>query len=185
MSRILIIDCGSTKVPLFKRVLNDFDQACEIVKLSEFDPASLSNYDGLIISGAPILVTEIDPTPYLAQFSFLRTYSKPVLGVCFGHQILGMTYNALAEKCKPARTNQQVLKEKDSFLFEGVTDFIFNQDHFEAITLPDGWEHLASSSICNNEAMQHPTKPLYGIKFHPETSGENGKRLLKNFCKSC
>ncbi|MFT7611436.1 MAG: GMP synthase (glutamine-hydrolyzing) [Parvicellaceae bacterium] len=185
MSQILIIDCGSTKVPLFESTLKSFSQNCTIVRLSDFKVSSLPAYSGIIISGAPILVTEIDTAPYLEQFSFLKEYTNPVLGVCFGHQILGMTYGASSLTCEPARTDQMVIKEMESPLFEGISEFIFNQDHCEAISIPDDWNLLASSSICTNEAMEHPSKLLYGVQFHPETSGENGLRLLKNFCKSC
>jgi GMP synthase (glutamine-hydrolysing) len=182
---ILIIDCGSSKVSRFKEILDDFGQENVTISIEQLKDDKVHSYAGIIISGAPILVTEIDPKPYLDQFSFIKSYSRPVLGVCFGHQMLGMTFGAEAYACKPARIDQEVELMTDSILFDNIQDFKFNQDHCEAISVPDNWVHLASSHICSNEAMQHSDRPLYGVQFHPETSSTNGEQLLKNFCKSC
>ena len=76
---ILIIDCGSTKVPLFETILSGFGQDCKITSLSNLDKEQLQDYCGIIISGAPILVTEIDTQPYLSAFAFLNNYSNSIL----------------------------------------------------------------------------------------------------------
>ena len=62
---------------------------------------------------------------------------------------------------------------------------IFREKHTEYTTLPKNFLLLAKSSSCQNEAMKHKTKNLYGVQFHPETSGNNGKTLLKNFLNLC
>ena len=183
--KLLVVDCGSTKVPLFSEKLNSFNQECDQVKLNDFNEASLNGYNKLIISGAPILVTEIDPKPYLNRFSFITSLEIPILGVCFGHQILGMLHGATAIRCKEAREDMHIDLLDSSPLFHEISDFRFNEDHCEAISVPHSWKHLASSSICTNEAMEHTTKPWYGVQFHPESSGHNGTQLLKNFCISC
>jgi GMP synthase (glutamine-hydrolysing) len=40
---------------------------------------------------------------------------------------------------------------------------------------------LACSDACINEAMKHKEKPMYGVQFHPEVSGNFGHVLLENF----
>jgi GMP synthase (glutamine-hydrolysing) len=44
-----------------------------------------------------------------------------------------------------------------------------------------GWHLTARSASCSVEAMHHPTRPLYGVQFHPERSGINGEKLFENF----
>jgi len=182
---LLIIDCGSTKVPLIEQKLADLDQRSVTISWDSITSSDAIGYSGIIVSGAPILITKTNPQPYLDQLNFLLDHPFPILGICFGHQVLGMLHGAKAFECEPVRTNMTIDKRGESLIFSEIDDFSFNQDHCEAIDLPENWIHLASSRVCLNEAMEHPYKSVFGVQFHPESSGENGTQLLKNFCKSC
>ena len=57
------------------------------------------------------------------------------------------------------------------------------EDHCEAISIPPGFELVASSDTCVNEAMQHRVKPIFGIQFHPEISGLQGGIVIDNFLR--
>ena len=57
----------------------------------------------------------------------------------------------------------------------------FRKTTLEEVALPEHFIHLASSSHCFNEAMMHCELPVYGVQFHPESSGDAGRQLLKNF----
>lgn len=186
MGVFLIIDCGSSKVPKIEEAVSAAGQECVTIEPSDIAETELRipMYSGIIISGAPILLTEVESAPYLQQFSPILNWSLPILGICFGHQILGMLHGAEVYRCDESRTDLDIEIKADHFLFEN-TSTTFNEDHCEAISVPEGWTNLASSSICQNEAMAHPSAPYYGVQFHPETSGTNGFQLLKNFCISC
>ncbi len=183
---IVIINCGSSKTPFFEEIVSGFDLECEIVKLDNINIGQVSNSNGVIVSGAPILLTEVDQQPYLDRLSFLKEISIPVLGVCFGHQILGMLHGAEVDRCKEDRSWQNIRQVTPSTLFEGIdVEAEFMEDHCECISLPEEFLHTATSEICEVEGMQHRSKPMFGVQFHPEVSGTNGVRLLENFCKGC
>lgn len=150
------------------------------IKYQDFD-----DFAGIIISGAPILITEVEQRPYLELFSFLEDINIPVLGICFGHQMLGLIHGASGIKCTESREDIKVRFSEKSVIWQETGHFIFNEDHCEAIGLPNDFQLLASSNICDVEGMRHNNKPLYGVQFHPETSNANGIKLLINFCKSC
>ncbi|MFA6214369.1 MAG: gamma-glutamyl-gamma-aminobutyrate hydrolase family protein, partial [Candidatus Micrarchaeia archaeon] len=141
---------------------------------------------GIIISGGPTLLSKVDLKEFLAPFQFLKDASVPVLGVCLGHQIIGLLHGSKISHGDEVKKMESVSFLKGDPLFSGVeTGSLFQEAHFEYITLPRGFELLAKSKSCANEAMKHRQKKLYGVQFHPEASGEKGKAILENFVKMC
>jgi len=183
---VLFIDCGSEKSPEIARIIHETGKAVYGVKLENLAGIPETNYSHLIISGAPILLTEEDPTPYLEQFAFLTSIEIPVLGICFGHQVLGMVHGSDVYSCKEDRDWQTVEIKTPSELFEPKAEKVeMMEDHCEAITLPENFELIASSSTCEVEAMKHKTKPLYGVQFHPEVSDDQGEIMIRSFLFNC
>ncbi len=180
----LIIDCGSTKSKDIFRMVSQFTAKVSMVKITDFKIADYKkkSIKNLIISGAPILLTQVEKEQYLKQFSFLKTCAFPVFGICFGHQILGLVYGAQIVRCEEDRDWQDIKILNTDDLFKGFTsNERFVEDHCECISLPNAFKILASSNICDVEAMKHQEKPLFGVQFHPEVSDENGSRVFKNF----
>jgi len=182
---ITVIDCGSSKTPFIESCVDEFEDV-QVVGMYDFDYSSFSSAQGFIISGAPILITEKDPEPFLALFSWLKETDKPVLGICFGHQILGLTFGALASRIREDRDWQTVEVLEDCALFAKLPSEIeLMEDHCEAISIPANFIHVAVSDACVNEAMMHQTKSLYGVQFHPEVSGNHGRVIIENFVHIC
>ena len=135
----------------------------------------------IIISGNPALIRDTG-SGFLEDFEMLRDLTIPVLGICFGHQVIGMLYGADVTIGKEDRSLRQLEILQDTPLFAGLSsNNVFQQDHTEEVALPEQFIHLASSSHCANEAMMHRDLPVYGVQFHPESSGDAGHQLLKNF----
>ena len=182
---IVIINCGSTKTPHILEMVEEFHYS-KIVQLADFDYSEYEDADGFIISGAPILITEKDPDPYLEKFTWLKTTEKPVLGICFGHQMLALTYDSLANRQKEDRHLQTIEIIAECPLFDRLPNEIeFMEDHCESVSIPHHFIHVGVSDACINEAMMHESKPLYGVQFHPEVSGNNGLVLIENFVNIC
>jgi GMP synthase (glutamine-hydrolysing) len=184
--KVVIIDCGSKKTPDIAQALEELFVVYDVVSMNELMGENLLTYKAIIISGAPILLTEVDTREYLQKFDFIHYYKNPVLGICFGHQILGLLHGAQIQKGTEIREPQLITQTDSSILFNGIKgDVEMMQDHCEEITVPSDFKQIARSSTCENEAMQHKVKPMFGVQFHPEVSGRLGKQLLKNFVKTC
>lgn len=182
---ILVIDCGSTKVPFIEEYIDTYCDV-ESVKLNELDRVDWLKYTGVVISGAPILLTEVNPGVYLEKIAWIKTLDKPVLGICFGHQLIGMTYGASVTRQKEDRDWQVIeLLQEDPLFNRFSTEFEMMEDHCETIAIPKDFIHLAVSDACINEAMKHKDKPIYGVQFHPEVSGNLGSLLFDNFVRMC
>jgi GMP synthase (glutamine-hydrolysing) len=182
---ILIIDCGSNKTKYIEQIVDEFMDVVP-AKLFDFEISQLENVKGVIISGAPLLVTEIDMTPYFEKLEWIKETSLPVLGICFGHQVMGMLHGAFPSKMKEDRDWQLIEAYTDCPLFNKLPNEVeMMEDHCETISIPENFELVASSDPCVNEVMQHIEKPLFGIQFHPEVSGNHGRIVLENFVNLC
>ena len=183
MQNILVIDCGSNKTKYIEEIVDEFMDV-KRAKLVDFKLEDLENVSGVILSGAPLLVTEVDPTPYIERLSWIKTTNLPVLGICFGHQIIGLMHGAFASRMKEDRDWQIIEAFEDCPLFNRLPNEIeMMEDHCETISIPQGFELVASSDACVNEVMQHKEKAIFGVQFHPEVSGNHGRVLIENFVK--
>jgi GMP synthase (glutamine-hydrolysing) len=123
----------------------------------------------------------------------------PMLGICGGHQALALAFGgrvgpvrAVDDDCMPYTHDRQggvvplTLTQSDP-IFDGVNGTIrIVESHFDEVkVLPPGFILLASEKVSPNQIMRHPSKPVYGIQGHPESSYSrlDGGVLLKNFLK--
>ena len=181
---ILIINCGSQKTPYIEQAV-DLQMDYKTIGLWDATTESLGDSIGIIISGAPILVTEVDNIPYIEQLAWILNAEVPILGICFGHQILGIMHGATASIQKEDRDWQEIGLLEQSILFDKLPgNFEMMEDHCETISIPKDFKLVASSDVCINEAMEHHSKPIFGVQFHPEVSGNHGRVIFQNFEKT-
>ena len=75
-----------------------------------------------------------------------------------------------------------------SNLFKGLESplDVWSSHKDEVHTLPEEFDIIASSSLCDIEAMKHKEKEIYGIQFHPEVHHTpKGEFIFKNFYEIC
>lgn len=179
---IEIIQFGSTKTPRIAEMVEQCGFAHRITDWKEFSATQLSNAQAVIFSGSPTFLTEVDHSPYHEKFGWATEGKLPVLGICFGHQVMGILHGSQIYRGPAVRTEIPIRFVKQDVLVDGhgeITTMV--EDHTEGITLPATFIHLASSEHYPIEAMRHPSLPLWGVQFHPEVSGENGLKLFSNF----
>ena len=88
---ILLLDCGSSKTYLIADLI---DAHCDVqvVPILDFKAEDIDQFKGVVISGSPISITEKYPEHFLKQIAFIKECTIPVLGICFGHQIIGRSF---------------------------------------------------------------------------------------------
>jgi GMP synthase (glutamine-hydrolysing) len=181
---IQIIDFGSTKTSAIATMVDEYME-CETIHYTDYK-APASDTLGVILSGAPLLITEIDMSGYISSFSWIRTSEIPILGICFGHQLIGLVHGASPSKQREDRGLQTIEFLMDHPLINGLASEVkMIEDHCENISIPAGFELFATSDACINEGMIHKTKAIFGVQFHPEVSGNVGSTLISNFIRLC
>jgi GMP synthase (glutamine-hydrolysing) len=146
------------------------------------------SFDGVVLSGSPDMMTQTTTQEkFEGEAQAVRDSCIPVLGVCFGHQLMAHAFGA-----QVVRDRQHVLGmvrttvlTRDR-LFEGLprSIMLLESRHEVVKSLPDGFSLLAKSATSGIAAMKHGTRPLYGVQFHPERytiENPEGKRVLGNF----
>lgn len=182
---ILIIDCGSSKVPFIEEQV-DYHSDYRTVPILDLSESDLNNVNGVIISGAPLLITELDMSAYLERVRWIKTTDIPVLGICFGHQLIGLLFGAEPSRSREVRDWQTISFNEDSLLSDKLPmEVEMMEDHCETISIPQDFKLLASSDSCINETMKHREREIYGVQFHPEVSGNHGAVLTGNFVQHC
>ncbi|MEM9966150.1 MAG: aminodeoxychorismate/anthranilate synthase component II [Asticcacaulis sp.] len=111
----------------------------------------------------------------------------PILGVCLGHQSIGQAFGGDVVRAKTlmhGKTSQ--ISHNDVGLFKGLPDpFTATRYHSLAVkreTLPEELEVTAWTEDGEIMGLQHRTRPIHGVQFHPESiATEGGHQLLSNF----
>jgi anthranilate synthase component 2 len=111
----------------------------------------------------------------------------PILGVCLGHQAMGQAYGGEVIRAKTlmhGKTSQ--IHHNEDGLFKGLPNpFIATRYHSLAVkreTLPSDLIVTAWTEDGEIMGMQHKTRPIYGVQFHPESiATEGGHQILRNF----
>ena len=192
LKKIIIIDFGSQFTQLIARRVRELGVYSEILshkkKINFYD----NNISGIILSGGPLNVYEASKVKFDKK---ILNQKIPVLGICFGHQIISKELGGKVKKSKYREFGLVKIKKKrnsiliKNFFSKNGTNSVWMSHSDQVTKLPKNFQTVASSDNAKFCIIQNVIKNFYGIQFHPEvTHTKNGTILLKNFifsiCKS-
>lgn len=199
MTKTLLINCylKPEDIASLQKVLQKHSQVTTLPYGEIREGYQIEVFDAVVVSGsAARIVNDEDKTRFACVSELLKTCEVPVLGICFGHQLLCSTFNAkvgsLAQPVIDRFKMVHIIRACE--LFDGFSEnqiIPFFQHHNDYV-LKEGLKEadfilLADSGTCEVEAVKHKTKPFFGCQFHPEdfeAQGETnleGHKLIENF----
>lgn len=112
----------------------------------------------------------------------------PLLGICLGHQALGLSFNAKVKRLENiahAKSSKTTLVKQSELFKEFPQSFNVMRYHsLEVLDLSEELEPLAYSEDGVLMAMQHKSLPYYSVQFHPESYfSEYGLKIFENFLR--
>tara|TARA_A100001388_G_scaffold142163_1_gene105458 strand:- start:35 stop:1000 length:966 start_codon:yes stop_codon:yes gene_type:complete len=185
LEKIIIIDYGSQVTQLIARKVREIGVYSEIINFNKAKKIKQNKFiKGIILSGGPLTITKSNSLNLTENILNLK---KPILGICYGHQILAKKFGG---KVKISKTREfgfaQIKSDKRCPLtqnfFKNKNNSVW-MSHQDIVTkIPSGFKRIASTQNSKFAIISNEKRKLYGVQFHPEvTHTENGKILLSNF----
>lgn len=190
--RILIIDnyCSFTW-NLYHLVENHCGSPPLIVQNDEYSASQLLEFmpDGIIISSGPGRVD--NKVDFGVCGEVIALSSVPVLGVCLGHQGIGLHYDLPSIKApEPIHGQVSRIYHDGSRIFDGIPSS-FDAVRYHSLILPsemtnDSVKKIAWTADGLTMAIRVADRPIWGVQFHPESiCSDNGGILIKNYIDIC
>lgn len=186
---VVILDAGSQYTKVIDRKVRELQVESIILPL---DTATATLRDdpqlkGIIISGGPSSVYDADAPAYNKD---LFTVGKPILGICYGMQLLAMGFEGGEVKKEAIREDGQDTVNVDTTcpLFTGLepTQTVLLTHGTSVTKTGPSLRVTALSAAGIISATQHTTLPLFGVQFHPEVDlTVNGMKIFRNFLQLC
>jgi GMP synthase - Glutamine amidotransferase domain len=195
----VINKCGDCDMRIAQCVGIPYEDICVISVYENAVPILPDDIGGIIITGSPSMVTDLEPWGVATAQWLKQVVNKniPVLGICFGHQLLAHTfggsvdYHELGEEKGEVEIRLTEAGKKDPLLGVLPEHFTSYAYHFQTVTrLPQNAVVLAHNDFESSHALRFKEN-VWGVQFHPECVGDvfcntvehktYGMALLKRF----
>jgi len=177
---VAVIDFGSQYTQLIVRRVRELGYLAKLHAIEDFP--EIGSPGAIILSGGPRSTSEPD-APDL-DFAALRAFGVPVLGVCYGMQLLNIKFGGTVDASDRREYGPAALHPVEAAgLFEGVPEASqVWMSHSDTVgVLPAGSRVLAANQHGTPVSLQWDQR-FFGIQFHPEvTHSHDGLRILHNF----
>ena len=189
MVRILVLDNYDSFVYTLNGYLQQLGAQTEVIRndaVTEAElPGLLAKFDAVLISPGP--GTPADAGLSIPTVKFALETNYPVFGVCLGHQAIAEAMGATVQSA-PELMHGKISKinHQDSTIFQGLPQG-FNATRYHSLavvqdTVPADLKITGHTDSGVIMSLQHVSKPIYGVQFHPESvMTEGGYQMLANW----
>jgi GMP synthase-like glutamine amidotransferase len=192
MRRVLAINNyhSEDRFNRLKASLSSNGAKVRVANPTDCSASRFNGYDGVVLSGSPDMLSERRiQEKYAGEIEAIRGTKVPLLGICFGLQLVGCAFGSKVMKNGPMikeYVDTQVLRP--DLLFSGLPSTIrVFESHEEVVEpLPENFVLLARSPSSPIAAVKHSSLPIRGLQFHPErnsAAAPHGDTVVANFVR--
>ena len=187
--RVLVVDNYDSFVFTIVGYLAQLGAQCEVVRNDAVSTDAAAEYDGVLLSPGP--GTPEDAGVCVDMVHACAERAQPMLGVCLGHQALGVAFGGVVGRAPELLHGKtSLVQHQDVGVLAGLPDpFTATRYHSLTIapdTVPAELEVTGTTPGGVIMAVRHRELPLEGVQFHPESVlTEGGHRLLANWLAAC
>ena len=182
---ILVVDHYDSFTYNLVQLIESLGHRTEVVK-SDAEPAealAARRPDAVILSPGPGRPQDAGCFPALLE---VLPAQIPLLGVCLGHQAIGIQYGGTVDRTTPVHGKASLMFHEGRGILEGLTDpFEAGRYHslvLERDDLPKDLQLTAWTEDGLVMGTQHRELPRFGVQFHPESIlTPEGPKLIANF----
>jgi para-aminobenzoate synthetase component II len=187
VSTILVVDNYDSFVFNLVQYLGQLGADCIVRRNDEVSPAEVADLgvDGVLLSPGPGHPDEAGVS--VPMVHYCATTATPMLGVCLGHQALGVAFGGRVGRApellhgKTSLVSHPRVGDRDSILVDLPEPFVATRYHslaVEADSVPAELEVTARTGSGVVMGLRHRTLPLEGVQFHPESVLTQGGHLM-------
>ncbi len=181
--KIGIIDNFDSFVYNLVRYVREENVEVIVQRNNQIDFEQLDTCDAILLSPGPGIPSEAGA---LIEVIFRYNTTKPILGVCLGHQALGEYFGGKLKQCpEPVHgkaTKMDILKHES--LFHSLpTQIEIGRYHSWEVDISEADRlEITGKSEEITMAFKHKTLPIYGVQFHPESIlTPAGRTIIRNW----
>ena len=173
---------------------NLYQYLCELgaeVDVARNDEVTIEAIEGMALDGIVISPGPSRPENAGVSMDVIRRFGPelPILGVCLGHQSIGMVYGGEVITVEPVHGKRTPVDHRGRGVFEGLpTPVEAGRYHSLAVSadsVPEALEVTATSPDGLVMGLRHRKHPVEGIQFHPESIlTEDGMTMLGTWLRS-
>jgi GMP synthase (glutamine-hydrolysing) len=179
-NHVAVLDFGSQYTQLIVRRVRELGYFAKLYPIEDFP--DIGKPGAIILSGGPKSTRDAD-APDL-DFEALRAFGVPVLGVCYGMQLLNIKFGGtVAASDRREYGPANLIVAETTGLYEGIspTSQVWMSHSDTVEILPASAKVIATNQHGTPVSLQWDDC-FFGIQFHPEvTHSHEGLRILKNF----
>ncbi len=182
---VLVIDNYDSFTFNLVQYLGELDSAVKVVRndVMSADAMLALGPDNIVISPGPGRPEQAGETITVVR----KAGSIPVLGVCLGHQAIGVAFGGIVARWRPVHGKASRVEHDGRGVFAGVGQLFAAGRYHSLVVLED---HLPADLTVTARSqddgvvmgLRHRERPVFGVQFHPESIlTSDGRQILRNF----